>query len=242
MSEDLTPEALARQVPGREVRAYPALMSTNADARAWARAGGPAGGVVVADYQAAAQGRGGLPWEVRRGRDLAFTLLLRPRLEPDDEGWLFIAGAVALLDVLGGDASVEWPDRIEHEGRHVADVAGFAGLGAGGGVEWALVDVLLRDAPAPRGALLARVAEAVEAVQEPEAAALARFGERCTTLGRAVEAHIIPTWPDGVRIPGTASAVLADGSLVLAQDDGRRIAVRPQHLARLVPAQSSAAG
>ena len=153
LSEDLSPEALAAALPGRPVRTYPALLSTDADATAWARAGADEGAVVVADYQAAARGRGGLPWTCRPGRDLCFSTVLRPQIEPDDEGWLYLAAALAVLDVVGEDAEAEWPDRIERGGSHVADVAAHAGLGAGG-VEWAIVNVLLRDADVPRALVL----------------------------------------------------------------------------------------
>jgi hypothetical protein len=96
-----------------------------------------------------------------------------------------------------------------------------------------VVNVLVLDAPMPRGRVLARVATAIEDLQEPRPDVLARYGERCTTLGREVVAHLIPTWPDGVQIAGRAAAVREDGSLVIEQADGRRIAVRPQHLARI---------
>ena len=231
MTDDLAADALAAAMPGRPARTYPAVMSTDADAVAWARAGGPGGAVVVADYQASPRGRSGLPWSCRPGRDLCFSLLLRPSITPDDEGWLFVGAALGVMDVLGADA-VDWPDRILREGRHVADVAGHAGLGARG-VDWAVVNVLVRDAEPPRAELLARLADAIERLQEPAPEPLARYRERCSTLGRAVTAHLIPTWPDGVQIAGSAASVLADGALVVAQQDGRRIAVRPQHLARL---------
>lgn len=236
LSGDLAPDALAAALGERPARAYRALVSTEADARAWARAGAPGGAVVVADFQAAARGRGGLPWPCRPGADLGFTVILRPALAPDDEGWLYVGAAAAVLDVLGGDATVAWPDRIEQEGRHVADVAGHAGLGAGG-VEWAIVNVLIREPAEARAPLLERLVRAVEARAEPGEAELARYAERCTTLGRRVVAHLIPTWPDGVQIAGTAVRVLPDGALVVEQDDGRRMAVRPQHLARLEDGQ-----
>ena len=41
--DDLAAETLAAALPGRPLRSYPALLSTHADALAWARAGGPAG-------------------------------------------------------------------------------------------------------------------------------------------------------------------------------------------------------
>jgi BirA family biotin operon repressor/biotin-[acetyl-CoA-carboxylase] ligase len=230
---DLSEEALAAVLPGRLVRSYPALLSTEADARAWARAGAPAGAVVVAEYQAAARGRGGLPWTCRPGRDLGFTLILRPAITPDEEGWLYVAACLAALDVAGGDGVIEWPDRVLRAGGDVARVAAHAGLGAGG-VAWAVVNVLVVDAVPPRGPLLARLVDALEAAQQPSADVLARFQERCATLGRDVVAHVIPTWPDGVQLAGTAVAVKEDGALVLEEPaGGRRIAVRPQHLARL---------
>lgn len=232
MSDDLSAEALAAALPARPARAYPALLSTDADAVAWARSGAPAGAIVVADYQAAARGRGGLPWTCRPGRDLGFSLVLRPELSADDEGWLFVAAALAVLDVAGGDTTVEWPDRVVRHGQPIADVAGHAGLGAEG-VAWVVVNVMMYDVEPPRAAALARVVAAVERLQHPEAEALARFRERCATIGQQVVAHLIPTWPDGVQIAGTAISVLEDGALVVEQPDGRRIAVRPQHLARL---------
>lgn len=230
---DLDAAALAAAMPGRALRSYPAMLSSDADARAWAGEGAPAGAVVVADYQAAARGRGGLPWTVRPGRDLCFSLLLRPPLAPDEEGWLFLAASIAVLDVAEPDGHAEWPDRVVRGDRPIADVAGHAGLGPGG-VDWAIVNVLMLDPAEPRAALLGRLAEAIEAVQAPEPAALARYRERCATLGRSVTAHVIPTWPDGVRISGTASTVNEDGALVIQHGpEGRRTAVRPQHLARI---------
>ena len=232
MTEDLSAEALSAALAGRPYRTYPAVLSTDADAAAWARADGPAGAVVVADYQAAARGRGGLPWSCRPGLDLGVSLLLRPGLAPDDEGWVYVAGALAVLDALGGDGTVEWPDRVVRDGQPAADVAGHAGLGPEG-VAWVVVNLLLYEVEAPRGPVIARLADAIEAVQLPDPEALSRYRERCTTLGRRVGAHLIPTWPDGVQVAGTAVSVLEDGALVVEEAQGRRIAVRPQHLARL---------
>ncbi len=232
MSDDLSADALAAALPGRAVRTYPAVLSTEADAVAWARADAPAGAVVVADYQASARGRGGLPWTGRPGRDLGFSLVLRPALTPDDEGWVYVAAALAVLAVVDGEATVQWPDRVLSDGRLVADVAGHAGLGAQG-VAWVIVNVQLYDVQTPRGPLIAQLAEAIEAVQQPEPEALARFREHCTTVGQEVVAHIIPVWPDGVQIAGTAVSVLEDGALVIERAEGSRVAVRPQHLARL---------
>jgi BirA family biotin operon repressor/biotin-[acetyl-CoA-carboxylase] ligase len=67
LDDDLAADVLAADLPGRPLRSYPALLSTEADALAWARAGAPDGAVVVAGYQASPRGRAGLPWQVQQG-------------------------------------------------------------------------------------------------------------------------------------------------------------------------------
>src|SRR5207244_2568339 len=86
LSGDLSPDALARIVPGRALRAYPAMLSTESEAAAWARAGAPEGAFVVAGYQASPRGRGGISWQVDHHHDLAFSLILRPQLPALREG------------------------------------------------------------------------------------------------------------------------------------------------------------
>ena len=82
LAADLSEEALAEAMPGRPLRRYVALLSTESDALAWARSGAPEGAVVVAEHQSAPRGRAGWPWNVPPGRNLGFSLVLRPQL-PD---------------------------------------------------------------------------------------------------------------------------------------------------------------
>jgi BirA family biotin operon repressor/biotin-[acetyl-CoA-carboxylase] ligase len=231
--EDLSAGTLARVLGDRPVRTYPALVSTHADALAWARAGGAGGAVVVADYQAAPRGRAGLPWAVRPGLGLGFSLVLRPDLPAEREGWLYAAAVCGIADTAGPAATVEWPDEVRAGVRRVAAVGVHAELGPAG-VDWAVVTVLADDAQPPRGPLLARLVAAMELRgREPPATVLAAYLPRCATLGRTLRARMIPLGPGGPEITGRAVDVLADGALVLSNDKGRRIAVRPQHLARL---------
>jgi BirA family biotin operon repressor/biotin-[acetyl-CoA-carboxylase] ligase len=255
--EDLKAQTLAPLLGGRMVRTYPAVLSTEADAQAWARAGGPDGGVVVADYQASPRGRSGLEWRVRPGEDLAFSVVLRPELSADDEGWVYTVVTSALADVLGGDAAVHWPDEIHGEvpgevpgevrGTHgrLAATGVYADLGPGR-VDWAVASILLPDVadlaaargtPPERGRLLAGVLAAVEArLAQDREAVLADYRPRCATFGRDVRARLIPLGPAGPAILGLAVDAGTDGSLVLETRSGRRVAVRPQHLGMLEPA------
>lgn len=238
-ADDLTEAVLSAQLGGRPLRWYPALLSTSAEAMAWARAGGPAGAVVLADYQVSPRGRGGRPWQVPPDSGLAFSMLLRPQLPADREGWLYTLAVLGLADVLAdllsdvgaGDCSIAWPEEVRHGGRLAGAVGIYVELGPGR-VEWAVLDVFLPDAPAPRAALVARVAAAVEARErDPVETVLADYATRCATLGRTVQARMVPLGPNGPSVSGTALRTLADGALVLAAvAGGRPVAVLPQNL------------
>ncbi len=233
LSADLSEEALAEALPGRPVRTYPALLSTEADALAWARSGGPEGAVVVADYQASPRGRAGWPWEVRQGRDLAFSLVLRPPLPSEREGWLYTVATSGLADICGEDCEVEWPDEVRRDGARAGAVGVHAELGPHG-VAWAVVNVLVPEAEPPRGELLAAVVAAVEdRYARPSGEVLADYLPRCETIGRGVRARLIPLGPGGPQVTGTAVTSLADGALVIETTEGRRVAIRPQNLGLL---------
>lgn len=224
---------LSRLMPARAIRSYPALLSTESAALAWARTGAPSGAVIVADYQASPRGRAGIEWRVTPGRDLGFSLVLRPRLTADREGWLYTVASCALADVLGPGAGVSWPDEVIVDGCRAAAVGSYADLTAGR-VNWTVLTVLFPGALPPRGQLLARAVEALEArVCAPSSDVLADYLARCRTLERRVRARLIPVGPGGLVVEGRAATCLKDGSLVIETVEGRRIAVRPQALGAL---------
>jgi BirA family biotin operon repressor/biotin-[acetyl-CoA-carboxylase] ligase len=239
---DLDVAALSAVLGDRPVRSYPALLSTEPDAMAWARAGAPAGALVVADYQASPRGRGGFPWYVVAGRGLGFSLVLRPTLPAEREGWPYVPVGLALADVLGADARIAWPDTVEaHDGTPLARIGVYADV-AGDGVAWATVTVLVESVEPPRGELLARVVAAVEQrVEEDSGAVREAYRARCTTLARVVRARLIPLGPGGPEVTGEAVDVLADGALVLRTERGSRVAVPPQNLGLLAAPADPAA-
>lgn len=238
MSADLSAAEVAAALPDRPVRSYPALLSTEAVAMAWARQGAPHGAVVVADYQASARGRGGLPWQVAPGRGLGFTMVLRPDdLPPEREGWPYVAGSLAVAEVAGGpDASVQWPDTVLAAGiQQGASLGVHVELGALR-TDWLTITVLVRQAAPPRAALLSLlVAGLDDRLSVPADTVLAAYRERCTTLGQTVRARLIPMGPGGPELTGEAVDVLADGALVLLTERGSRVAIRPQNLGLLEP-------
>lgn len=232
LAGDLDAVALAPFLPERPIRSYPALLSTEADALAWARAGARTGSLVVADYQASPRGRGGLPWETVQGQGLGFSLVIRPDLSDARQGWLYSVVAVALSDVVagGGEDVVEWPDQIVVDDTRAAAFGVTTDIDPMG-VRWAVVNVLIEQASRPRGALLARAVEALERrLGQDDGAVLEEHRRRCSTLGRAVRARLIPMGPAGVQVEGSAVDVLADGALLIETERGSRVAVLPHHL------------
>lgn len=236
MTEHLDESRLTAAMRERPVRAYPALLSTEATAMAWARQGGPSGAVVVSNYQAAPRGRGGLPWQISPGKGLSFSLLLRPSLPAEREGWCYVAGCLAVAEALAdGDVMTRWPDTVARAGtrEHLASLGTHVQLGVTG-VDWAVMSVLISNAPQAREALLARCVNAIEArFADDVTTILAAYRDRCETLGRRVRLRLIPMGPDGVQVVGEGVDVRGDGALVIQTAPDRRVAVRPQDLGLL---------
>lgn len=228
----LSEEALSAAMPDRPIRAFPALLSTEAEALARARAGDPAGTLVVADYQAAPRGRGGLPWELDPERDVGFSLVLRPPLPPSREGWLYLAGCCALAELAGDTATTAWPDEVRVDGRLWGAVAVQTDPEPAT-IRWAVVTVRL-PWDTERASRVAAAVAAIEArVDRPTDELLADYRARCETLGRQVTARLVPMGPTGVTVTGLASDVRDDGALILATRTGQRLAVPPPNLGRL---------
>lgn len=231
VTDDLSAAELTAVLPGRAVRTYPALLSTEVDAEAWARSGGPAGGVVTAGYLAAPRGRAGLPWEP--GRGLVLSLLLRPDLPPEREGWPYLAAGLGLADALGGSGTLRWPDEVHGPGGRAGALGIRTELGPDT-VTWAVVTMLAEHAPPPRAPLLARIVTAVEGrLDEPAEALLEAYRRRCVTLSRRVRARLVPLGPAGPVVEGEAVDLRPDGALVIRTDEGRRAVVPPHNLGLL---------
>jgi BirA family biotin operon repressor/biotin-[acetyl-CoA-carboxylase] ligase len=111
---------------GRTVVYEPVTPSTNDLARMLARQGAPHGLLVVADAQTAGRGRRGNAWVSPPGAGLWFSLVLRPRLTPQDAPCLALVVAVAVAQaitvVTGLPARVKWPNDVVLADRKVSGV------------------------------------------------------------------------------------------------------------------------
>ena len=230
LSADLSVEALAQIVPTELLRCYPALVSTEADAMAWARAGAPEGALVVAGYQASPRGRSGIYWRVDEEKDLAFSLILRPKLPQRREGWLYSVSTLGLADALGEKARIEWPDEVYIAEERKGAVGVQTGTD-GAGTNWAVINVHVAAVRHPRGPWLKRVADAIQVrYRSADEEALGNYLALCRTIGTRVVARMIPLGSAGPVVSGEAVGSLPDGGLVILTEQGNRMVVLPQSL------------
>lgn len=130
---------------GWRLRRFDEIDSTNRYALDAARAGEPAGLVVVADHQAAGRGRRGRTWSAPPGSSLLVSVLLRPQLATDAVHVVTMAAALALADavrlVAGVDADLKWPNDLLVGDRKLAGLLAEADLSGGGAVQAVVIGV-----------------------------------------------------------------------------------------------------
>jgi BirA family biotin operon repressor/biotin-[acetyl-CoA-carboxylase] ligase len=221
-------EALKAFMPEREIRCYPALLSTEAEAQSWARSRAPVGAVVIADYQASPRSRGGLPWKIP-DRGTGFSVIVKPKYLEHQEGRIYVAATTALSDI-ATSPEITWPDRTWDGDRHLGAVAVYAELELLR-VLWAVVSFMVDDVGEKPEQLVATILINLDArlEQNPEDL-ISEYEDMLATIGRPVTAHLIPMGPNGRRISGTALGVDIDGSLKIGSGNGEGVAVRPQHV------------
>lgn len=229
--DDALSAALRELMPDRAIRDFPALLSTEAEARRWASRDAPEGALVVAGYQASPRGRGGLPWQIPE-EGVGFSVIVKPGYMEHQEGRLYMAGAMALSD-LSADPRIDWPDQVWDGDVSLGATAVHAEIDLLQ-IAWAVISVLLNDRGREPGKRIATVLERIDARmgQDPKGLA-AEYEERLATTGSEVLAHLIPMGPTGQRVEGIALEADIDGSLRIETRDERVVAVRPQHVGLL---------
>ena len=218
---------------GREVTFFEECGSTNAEARRLASAREtPGGTLVVADGQTAGRGRLGRQWESGVGENLLFSLVLCPEVPPQLAPVCVLAWAAAMAEVL--DCQVKWPNDLMTANGHKlggilaelsaeAERVRFVVLGVGINVNQTafpglpLATSLARETGEShdRARLLARLVEAVEAVETTGQPDLSLWRARSHTLGRRVRVGDVEGIATDVRDDG---ALMVDGHPILAGD------------------------
>jgi BirA family transcriptional regulator, biotin operon repressor / biotin---[acetyl-CoA-carboxylase] ligase len=185
----------------------------------------PAGAVVVTDEQTGGRGRLGRGWVSQPGRDLTFSVLLRPALAPARAHLLSLAAALAVAETLEtipgleGQVGIKWPNDVLLGDRKVCGIL-VEGSMDSDRLHWAVAGIGLNVNSDP-GAFTRGVG--AEALQEwagrPEPAslshALATNVPRAPLLAQLL-ARLTERWRDveGGDLPGLRQRDLLRGRVV----------------------------
>lgn len=82
--------------------------------------------LLITEYQTKGRGRMGRSWEMPKGKDLMFSLLLRPGIKPMDAPKLTIVFAQTVVNVVKKlyniGLSTKWPNDVIYNGRKVCGI------------------------------------------------------------------------------------------------------------------------
>jgi BirA family biotin operon repressor/biotin-[acetyl-CoA-carboxylase] ligase len=118
---------------------YNSIASTNSRARELADSGAASGTTVWAGVQTEGRGRHGRQWHSIAGKGLYCSIILRPKLAPEDLCKITLVAGVAIGKLLSRltarQAQLKWPNDIYFDGRKCAGIlsessalnAGFPG-------------------------------------------------------------------------------------------------------------------
>jgi BirA family biotin operon repressor/biotin-[acetyl-CoA-carboxylase] ligase len=220
--------------------------STNRVLLERARAGAPAGAVLVADHQTAGRGRLERRWEDVPGSSLLVSVLLRPDVASERAHLLTFAAGIAAVEACrtsaGVDVGLKWPnDLVVEVGGGTRKLAGLLAEAVIEGSRLAAVVVgmgmNLQSGSLPDGAValdeLAGRAVARDAVL---AVWLERLDEWCTGLDgdRLLERYRRSSATLGRRVRVTLSDETFEGEAVDVNEDGHLLlhtSRGPRHVA-----------
>jgi BirA family biotin operon repressor/biotin-[acetyl-CoA-carboxylase] ligase len=125
-ADDLLARLGKTKVLGRDIQVFEETTSTNDVVERLARDGVKEGMVVFAEAQTKGRGRLGRKWVSPPRCGLWFSVLLRPKLQPQAVTQLTIAAATALTRALHGHTGltpeIKWPNDVLIHGRKVAGI------------------------------------------------------------------------------------------------------------------------
>jgi BirA family biotin operon repressor/biotin-[acetyl-CoA-carboxylase] ligase len=131
MSSDVLSESGIRQYLTGEaqslvLRVYDSVDSTNVLLRTLANAGAAEGTVVIAAEQTGGRGRKGRSFYSPQGTGVYVSLLLKPRIAPDDATLITTTAAVAVCEAVealsGEPAAIKWVNDVFLRGKKVCGI------------------------------------------------------------------------------------------------------------------------
>lgn len=116
---------LATHDLGQVLHCFDELASTNDTAKQLAEEGAAHGEVVIAERQTAGRARRGRAWISPPGRNLYFSVVLRPDLPPQRAPEITLVASVALCHAVrraGADAGIKWPNDLVVDDRKLCGI------------------------------------------------------------------------------------------------------------------------
>ena len=113
---------------------FAAMDSTNASLKEIAQHDAPTGALIVTDDQSGGRGRLGRRWISQPGKDLTFSVLLRPRVLPAEASRLVLATGLAMAEMLEGllgpshSVGIKWPNDVLVDGKKVCGILSEASM------------------------------------------------------------------------------------------------------------------
>ena len=250
MTTDLSRESIEAALVsglGRPFRFLEEVGSTNTEALMWTKEGAPHGALVVTDHQTAGRGRWSRSWVSAPGALLQFSLVLRPKLQPDELGLLTTALGVAcaegIEDACGLHASIKWPNDVRIGGKKVAGIlveshlaggdfdAAVAGIGINVGWRADQIPPEMKDTatsvsaelagpPPSRAELLGATLRALEAYVDRFPEGREQLLTAAAQRSDVLGSEVTVRFSDGREIQGRAEALNDVGALVVRRPEG----------------------
>ena len=111
---------------GKKVIHLDTTDSTNSYAASILVAGIDEGTVVIAEEQTAGRGRSGRVWSSEKGKNLTFSIILKPKVPPASIGVISLYAALgvaeAVRDLTGMSAHCKWPNDVLIAGRKLCGI------------------------------------------------------------------------------------------------------------------------
>ena len=117
---------------GKPVLFFDCIGSTNAQAKIDAENGAESGTLIVADMQTAGRGRRGRSWTSPAGTNIYYTLILKPKFDPDKASMLTLVMAMAVVEGIEKyltdngckdvTCGIKWPNDIVLNGKKICGI------------------------------------------------------------------------------------------------------------------------
>jgi BirA family biotin operon repressor/biotin-[acetyl-CoA-carboxylase] ligase len=238
---------------GQRIYYIPEVDSTNRLAAELAKDGEPEGTLVVSDFQTAGRGRHERTWVSPAGRNLLFSVILRPEMSPGAVLPVTLACAMSIAEtlepVLSRKTGVKWPNDVFVDDRKICGILSEGSTG-GKRVEYVVVGIGINvnmsadEFPAPselrRPATSCRLTTGTNHERAPLLATVIGGIEstyrdfRCGGFESLVarydqrlvdRAQSIGFTKDGESLRGTVAGVGGDGFLKIELAGGKRVAL-----------------